>query len=90
MEGRAIIITSCWIAISVISSVYIWVGNVSLSTDIFVGILILLALIVTFGVGFGELDKIFNQNMKIKKSHDINETRFFCKNHILSQNDFLF
>jgi hypothetical protein len=56
LEVRAIIITACWIAVALISVTYIWVGGVGLYTDVAIGILILVALVVTFGVGFGGLD----------------------------------
>ena len=58
MEGRAIIIAACWITVALISMAYILVGCIGLYTDVAVGSLILVALIVTFGVGFGGLDQI--------------------------------
>jgi membrane protein YdbS with pleckstrin-like domain len=58
LEGRAIIIAACWISVALISMAYIWVGGIDLYTDVAVGVLILVTLIVTFGVRFRELDQI--------------------------------
>ncbi len=54
MESRGLVIGTCWIAVALISVAYIWVGGISLSTDIAVGLLVLLAFVVTIVVGFGE------------------------------------
>ncbi|KYH40251.1 MAG: hypothetical protein AYL32_012780 [Candidatus Bathyarchaeota archaeon B26-2] len=53
MDTRAIIIISCWIAVTVISSVYIWVGGIDIWVNISVGLLVFTAFIITFGVGLG-------------------------------------
>jgi len=53
MESRGLIVLATWISLSIISAVFIWIGGVSLGNYIFVGLLIFLALGVTFAVGFG-------------------------------------
>jgi hypothetical protein len=53
MDSRAAIVSSCWIAVAVISAMYVYVGGVTLETDIIVGILVFIAFIITFAVGFG-------------------------------------
>ena len=53
MDSRAAMISSCWIAIAIISAMFIYVGGVNLGTYIAVGLLVVLAFFVTFGVGFG-------------------------------------
>ncbi len=53
MDSRSAIIGTCWIAIAVISAMYIYVGGVNLGTDIIVALLVLLATGITFAVGFG-------------------------------------
>ena len=52
MDYRASIITSCWLAVAVISSVYMWlfadkVGDVLFGVLLPVGLLVFLGLIVT-------------------------------------------
>ena len=75
MEGRAVIIAACWIAIAMISVVYIWVGGISLMTDIAVGVLVAVAFIVTFGVGFGELEQMLRSKQEDKTSSEITELK---------------
>lgn len=53
MDSRAVIIASCWFAIAIISAMYLYIGGVNLATEIIVGILVLVAFIITFAVGFG-------------------------------------
>jgi hypothetical protein len=53
MDSRAFIVASCWIAIALISCVFIEVGGINWGTDIAVALFVLLAFIVTFGVSFG-------------------------------------
>jgi len=53
MDSRAAMISSCWIAIAIISAMFIYVGGVNLGTYVAVGLLVVLAFFVTFGVGFG-------------------------------------
>jgi hypothetical protein len=53
MDSRAGMIASCWIAIAVISAMFLYVGGVNLGTDIAVGLLVILAFIVTFALSFG-------------------------------------
>jgi len=57
MESRAAIVATCWIAIAIISAVFIWVGGVNIWNNISVGLLVFTAFIVTFGVGFGLKEK---------------------------------
>lgn len=60
MSTKATIIASCWLAVAVISSVYIWValgggylGDILFGLLLPVGALVLVAFIVTFGVHGG-------------------------------------
>jgi len=56
MESRSMIVLATWISVSVISVFFVWVGGASLGNYIFVGLLILFALGVTFGIsGMREL-----------------------------------
>jgi hypothetical protein len=53
MSDRAVIISSCWFSIAVISSVYMWFFNDKIGDILFgiflpVGLLVLVALTVTF------------------------------------------
>lgn len=55
MDYRAVIIASCWLAVAVISSVYMWVfggfiGDIMFGVFLPIGLLILVAIIVTFGL----------------------------------------
>jgi hypothetical protein len=52
MDYRAAIISSCWLAVAVISSVYMWIfadkiGDILFGVFLPVGLLVLVALIVT-------------------------------------------
>ncbi len=53
MDSRAAIIASAWIAIAIISSMYIYVGGVTFWTNVVVGLLVFVAFILTFAVAFG-------------------------------------
>jgi len=75
MEGRAVIIAACWIAVALISVVYIWVGGINLMTNIAVGVLVAVAFVVTFGVGFGELEQIIRSKKEDNKSGEITELK---------------
>jgi hypothetical protein len=55
MESRAAIVVSCWFAVAIISVAYMWIfadklGDVLFGVFLPVGLLILVALIVTFGI----------------------------------------
>lgn len=55
MESRTAIVVSCWFAVAVISVAYMWifgdkVGDVLFGVFLPIGLLVLVALIVTFGV----------------------------------------
>ncbi len=55
MESKAAIIVSCWLAVAIISVVYMWVfadkvGDVLFGVFLPVGLLVLVAIIVTFGI----------------------------------------
>ncbi len=55
MDYRAVIIASCWLAVAIISSVYMWIFGGFIADLMFgvflpIGLLILVAIIVTFGV----------------------------------------
>ena len=53
MDSRAVIVGCTWIAVMVIASTYLVVGGVYWGTDIAVALLVLIAFMVTFAVGFG-------------------------------------
>ena len=53
MDSRAAMVASTWFAVAIISAMCIYVGGVTLTTDIIVGLLVVVAFIVTFGVTFG-------------------------------------
>jgi len=63
MESRAAIIVSCWLAVAVISVAYMWIfadriGDVLFGVFLPVGLLVLVAIIVTFGIAsISEPDK---------------------------------
>jgi len=55
MESRAAIVVSCWFAVAIISVAYMWIfadklGDVLFGVFLPVGLLILVAIIVTFGL----------------------------------------
>lgn len=55
MESRAAIVMSCWFAVAIISAVYMWVfadkvGDALFGVFLPIGLLILVAIIVTFGI----------------------------------------
>ncbi|MCZ2856714.1 MAG: hypothetical protein O2U62_06440 [Candidatus Bathyarchaeota archaeon] len=74
MNSRAVVIASCWLAVAIISSVYIWVGlgegyigDIMFGLYVPIGLLILVAFIVTFGVPSGfEPDKKLETVMSSK------------------------
>jgi hypothetical protein len=79
MSTKATIITSCWLAVAVISSVYIWValggghlGDILFGLFLPVGALVLVAFVVTFGIQGG-----FEQENKsnIKLSSELQEIK---------------
>ena len=53
MDSRAVIIASSWLAIAIISAMYLYVGGVNLGTNIVIGLLVAVAFLITFGVSFG-------------------------------------
>ncbi len=58
VDSRAASIVSCWLAVAIISSVYMWVfgdelGDVLFGVFVPVGLLVLVAIGVTFGVASG-------------------------------------
>ena len=53
MDSRAGIVASTWIAIAIISSMYIYVGRITIETDIIVALLVAIAFMITFAIGFG-------------------------------------
>ncbi len=55
MDYRAAIAVSCWLAVAIISSVYMWVfgdkiGDVLFGVFLPVGLLVIVAFVVTFGL----------------------------------------
>ena len=69
MSSKSVIIASCWLAVAVIASVYIWVtltgdvlGDLMFGLYVPVGLLVFVAFVVTFGIQNGsepenQLDK---------------------------------
>ncbi len=53
MEIRAVTILSCWVSTAIISVIFVWTGGATLGNYVFVGLLIFLAFLITFGIGFG-------------------------------------
>lgn len=53
MDSRAGIVASAWIAIAIICSMYVYVGGVTIFTDIIVFLLVAVAFMITFAIGFG-------------------------------------
>jgi hypothetical protein len=61
INNRAAVIVSCWLAVAIISSVYIWValgggylGDILFGLFVPVGLLVGVAFIVTFGLSMAE------------------------------------
>ncbi len=55
MDSRAAAVVSCWLAVAIISAVYIWVfadrvGDILFGVFLPVGLLVLVAIVVTFGL----------------------------------------
>lgn len=53
METRGLVVLATWISIAIISSVVFWIGGVNLTNYIFVGLLVFVGFLTTFGVPFG-------------------------------------
>jgi membrane protein implicated in regulation of membrane protease activity len=53
VDARALIIGVIWLAITVIGATYIWIGNITLYTDIIIALLFAVGLIVTIILAFG-------------------------------------
>lgn len=53
LDSRAAIVASCWIAIAIISAMYLYVEGATLWTNIIVLLLVGVAFIVSFGLTFG-------------------------------------
>ena len=73
MEYRAAIIVSCWFAVAIISVVYMWVfadkfGDVLFGVFLPVGVLVLVAFIVTFGIASSSEPK---KKDEAKSSNDL-------------------
>jgi hypothetical protein len=74
MSSKATIIASCWFAVAIISSVYIWValgggylGDILFGLLLPVGALVLVAFVVTFGVQGGfESENKFDSSLSIE------------------------
>jgi hypothetical protein len=71
INNKALVITSCWLAVALISSVYIWVAlSQNLIGDIFfglfmpIGLLVLVALAVTFGLPMKEDENTVSTGIK--------------------------
>ncbi len=55
MDSKAAAVVSCWLAVAVISAVYMWVFAAKIEDVLFgvflpVGLLVLVAIVVTFGL----------------------------------------
>jgi hypothetical protein len=53
VDSRAAVVASTWFATAIISAMYIYIGGITLTTNIVVGLLVFVAFIITFGVTFG-------------------------------------
>lgn len=53
VDSRAAIVASCWIAIAIISAMYLYIGGATLWTNIIILILVGIAFVVSFGLTFG-------------------------------------
>jgi hypothetical protein len=53
LDSRAVIVASAWFAVAIISAMYIYIGGVTLTTNIIVGLLVIAAFGMTFAVTFG-------------------------------------
>ncbi len=78
MDSRAAIASSCWIAIAIISAMYLYVAGATLWTTIFVVILVGVGFIVSFGITFG-LEELRQKsplaNAKVQMSAEISEIK---------------
>jgi hypothetical protein len=66
LDSKAVIVASCWFSVAIIAAVYMWVFADKIG-DAFgvivpVGVLVLVALIVTFGIAFGAPSKPENKS----------------------------
>jgi signal transduction histidine kinase len=53
LDSRAGIVASAWIAIAIICSMYVYIGGITIFTDIIVFLLVAVAFMITFAIGFG-------------------------------------
>jgi cell division protein FtsB len=53
VDSRAVVVASAWFAVAVISAMYLYVGGITLTTNIVVGLLVVVAFLITFAVTFG-------------------------------------
>ena len=53
MDSRAAVVASTWFAVAIISAMYLYVGGITLTTNIVVGLLVVVAFMITFAVTFG-------------------------------------
>ena len=53
MDSRAAVVASAWFAVAIISAMYLYVGGITLTTNIVVGLLVIVAFMITFAVTFG-------------------------------------
>lgn len=73
MDSRAAIVGSCWFAVAIISAMFLYVGGVNLGTEIIVGLLVLVAFIITFAVGFGM--EAMREEMRAKRPPSPTQTQ---------------
>ena len=53
MDSRAAIVASTWVAVAIISAMYLYIGGITLTTNIVAGLLVFMAFIITFAVTLG-------------------------------------
>jgi hypothetical protein len=53
MDSRAAVVASTWFAVAIISAMYLYIGGITWTTNIVVGILVFIAFIITFAITFG-------------------------------------
>jgi len=53
VDSRAAVVASTWFAVAIISAMYLYVGGITLTTNIVAGLLVFMAFIITFAVTFG-------------------------------------
>jgi hypothetical protein len=53
LDSRAAVVASTWFAVAIIIAMYLYVGGITLTSNIVAGLLVFMAFIITFAVTFG-------------------------------------